>query len=113
MGSSDRGRVAKQQIIAFLGATYQKEVLRDMEVFASSLLTLLENCFYSSLASSHLSRSKCIQHEKLWVTFHRLRLNELSKVWEAFFSNHPDLKLGPSVYQYVSQQLYCDLISVQ
>ena len=50
--SSDRGRVAKQQIIAFLGATCQKEVLRDLEVFASSLPTLLENCFYSSLASS-------------------------------------------------------------
>ena len=111
MGSSDRGRVAKQQIIDFLDATCQKEVLSDLEVFASSLLTLLENCFYSSLASSHLSRSKCIQREKLWVTFHRLRLDELNKIWEAFFSNHPDLKLGPSVYQYVSQQLYCDLIT--
>ena len=38
-------------------------------------------------------------------------MNELNKIWEAFFSNHPDLKLGPSVYQYVSQQLYCDLIT--
>ena len=107
----DQGKAA-EEIKSFLSNTSEDESqLGDLETFASRLLTLLENCFFSCLSSSQSSRSKCVQREKLWSSFHKLRLNEVDKLWQTFFSQHPNLKLGPCVYQHVNQKMYSDLVN--
>ncbi len=77
--------------------------------FASSLMKMLEKCFFSCITED-ACRSKYVQREKVWAAFHRLRLQEAVKLWQDLFC-HGFPRLSPVVYQQVNQKLYSDLIN--
>ena len=50
-----------------------------------------------------------MKREKLWKTFHKLRLNKLSKMWQQLLHDI-EIKLSPLVYQSINQKLYSNII---
>lgn len=106
-------RQAKEEVRQFLEViTQDDERLCKFDAFSLNLMKMLEKCFFSCVSKSSQScRSKCVKREKMWSAFHQLRIKELSKIWQDLFGKQGFPKLNPSVYQFVNQKLYMDLIS--
>lgn len=93
----------KEQARMFLRAT---EEMKAFDQFCNALTTAIEKNFYVCVSSGRACRSKCVQREKLWSSFHHLRTTTLSELWRSFLSL-PDIpNLSPLVYQYINQKLY-------
>lgn len=80
-----------------------------------SSLTILHNHFCRQLTSTSISsatstRAKCVLREKLWSTFHQLRVVQLESIWKVFFEKAEEERLDPIVEQHVNQSLFEDLI---
>lgn len=108
--SVERVKQSKEEVRKFVQAiTIDDSHLSQFDQFASSLMKLLEKCFFSCI-SKDACRSKYVQREKVWAAFHQLRIGEAAKLWQDLF-RHGFPKLSPIVYQQVNQKLYSDLVN--
>ena len=109
--SSERCAAAKEEVRNFLHAIQEDSVLQIFDEFASNLLKTLEKHFFAFISGGRCCRSTNVQKEKIWSEFHKLRLNELPKLWRDLSSKHDMLpNLSPLVCQYVSRRLYTNII---
>ena len=99
--SSERWKAAKQQISEVLQGTSED----NFDAFATKLMKTLEKRFFSTIST--VTRSRSVLREKMWTTFHQLRLSELPLIWTEFFPNMSSL-----VCQQVSYKLYADLAKI-
>ena len=109
--SSERSAAAKEEVRKFLQAIQEDSALQIFDEFASNLLKTLEKQFFACISGGHCWRSTNVQKEKIWSEFHKLRQNELPKLWCDLSSKHDMLpNLSPLVCQYVSRRLYTNII---
>ena len=83
----ERVRECREQICKFIQVINEDQALEIFDEFSSYLLSVLEKCFPTCLSSVGPCRSKSVQREKLWTTFHDLSVRELPKLWSDLFSN--------------------------
>ena len=108
--SVERVKQSTEEVRKFIQSiTEDDSHLNQFDQFATSLMKLLEKCFFSCI-SNDTCRSKYVQREKIWAAFHQLRIKEAAKLWQDMFI-HGFPKLSPIVYQQVNQKLYSDLIN--
>jgi hypothetical protein len=112
----ERSKAAKDDVSQFLKAVIEKDSCMDVfDVFASCLVRELEKCFFTCVSDAPF-RSKHIKRERVWASFHHLRISKLKKMWGDLFlcdvGNGKTLpKLTPLVYQSISQKIYSDIIN--
>ncbi len=113
----ERSKAAKDDIRKFLTAVVEKDsCMNDFDEFASNLVKELERCFFTCVSAAVPFRSKQVKREKLWSSFHRLRVSKINVMWNNLFlrdiGNEETIpKLSPLVYQSITQQLYSDIIN--
>ena len=100
---SERSKEAKEQARIFLRAT---ESMQPFEDFCSNLTKMVEKNFFTCVSTGGACRSKGVQREKLWSSFHQLRTTKLADLWQCFLSQPNVPNLSPLVYQLVNQHLY-------
>lgn len=102
---SEPSKLAKEQARIFLQATEEKCV-QSFDQFCGALTKTVEKNFFACVSAGGACRSKFVQREKLWSSFHHLRTTTLSELWQNFLSQPDVPNLSPLVYQYVNQKLY-------
>ena len=106
----ERFKESREEVRKFVQAITKDDThLSQFDSFASSLMKMLEKCFFSCVTED-ACRSKYVQREKVWAAFHQLRLQEAAKLWQDLFC-HGFPRLSPIVYQQVNQKLFSDLIN--
>ena len=107
-GDSDRRqnkRVLKKAFAILLSEISNKTYLVKFDNFTQSLFMSIIKCVCTCISSSTSNRARCVLWEKLWSSFHQLRLNELAQeVNQTLFESlqSPTLQLHSQV-QYVLQ----------
>ena len=79
--SSLRGMKAKETVKQFLSEETSQD---EFDVFADSLLTTIEDRVSATILSG-VNSAKCLVREKVWTTFHKMRLNVLLNMWKTYF----------------------------
>ena len=102
---SDRTKVAKEQARIFVHTT-QEKCMQSFDQFCVTLTKTIEKNLFACMSASGTCRSKCVQGEKLWSSFHHIRRTTLNNLWHHFLSQPGVPNLSPLVYQYVNQKLY-------
>lgn len=106
----DRSKHAVEDVRQFIQAISEEETRLELfDKFASSIMKALEKCFFSCISDGPC-RSKSVKREKMWSSFHQLRLGDIDKLWCSLFEVEGIPKLSPLLYQHVSEKLYADLI---
>ena len=93
----------KERARIFLRAT---ESMQPFEDFCLTLTKMIEKNFFTCVSTGGACRSKGVQREKLWSSFHQLRTTKLADLWQGFLSQPNVPNLSPLVYQHVNQTLY-------
>lgn len=107
-------KIAKDDVRKFLKVIIEDESCMTVfdEFFSAKLVKELETYFFSCVSLDVPVRFKHVKGEKLWRSFHQLRISKLSRIWHNLFqSNEVIPKLSPLVYQSISQQLYSHIIN--
>ena len=110
LDSVDRAKAAKEDVRRFLAAAIESS---SFDEFAAQLVRELERCFFSCVSADAPFRSKHIKREKLWRSFHRIRVTKVEKMWQDLFQQNTETlpKISPLVYQSVTQKLYLDILN--
>ena len=87
-----------------------EDFLVKFDEFAPSLLQMIEKSVRTSIPSATSIRAKCVLREKLWSTFHHLRIVALESIWKDFFKKAEEERFDPIVEQHVNQSLFEDLV---
>lgn len=98
---SPRNTEAKKGVRVFL-----EEVAQDRHFGAfDDFTTSIERCVTSEIRTATSCRAKSVLREKLWRSFHFLRLNELNEIWKKLYATLKK-KLDPLVQQQVNEKLF-------
>ena len=73
-------------------------------------MSALDRCISSCISTDTTFRSINVKKEKIWSTFHTVRLAEVDKLWQDLFAFNGIPRLCPLIYQHVTGRLYEDLI---
>lgn len=80
--------------------------LVQFDDFAQLLFMAIDKCVCICDSSCRSSRAKCILREKLWSSFHRLRLKELAGIWKVFIQKIKIKRLDSLIEQHVNVNLF-------
>ena len=107
----DRSKHAVESVRQFIQSISKDETrLERFDEFASSIMKALEKCFFGCISDDGPCRSKNVKRERMWSSFHQLRLSDVEKLWCSLFETEGIPKLSPLIYQQANEKLYADLI---
>lgn len=103
---SERNKRAREDARQFLSQISDETYLVQFDDFAQLLFMAIEKCVCTCVSSCRSSRAKCILREKLWSSFHQLRVKELSDIWKVFFEKIKMERLDSLLEQHVNLTLF-------
>ena len=100
--SSIRGATAKEAVERFLG----EEIVQDeFDRFTDRLFGTIEGNI-STTISSNSSLTRHLLKEKVWTSFHKLRLKDLPDLWESYFKKISKERFDPVVEQHTNSVIF-------
>lgn len=107
----DQSKKVKDEVRKFLQSLNDDEAsLERFDTFASNLMSALDRCISSCISTDTTFRTINVKKEKIWGTFHTVRLAEVDKLRQDLFAFNGISRLCPLIYQHVTGRLYEDLI---
>lgn len=103
--SSKRGMKAVASVENFLDEEIDQD---EFDIFAQTLHTAIEESVSTSATTK--SRSKSVLREKVWRSFHQLRLKELVDIWRKYFETRGKERFDVIAEQYVNTKLFESLV---
>lgn len=105
---SERGRAAKESVQSFMGQLTEEATSKEFDSFATTLVSTISECICTTISSTTTCRSKEVLREKLWRSFHQVRVKVLVDLWKKFYTAIGREKLDPLIEQQVNLRLFED-----
>ena len=77
---SERNKRAREGARNFLSQISDETYLVKFDDFAQLLFMAIDKCVCTCISSCKSNRARCVLMEKLWSSFHQLRLADIWKV---------------------------------
>ncbi|SMN01760.1 hypothetical protein SPONN_19 [uncultured Candidatus Thioglobus sp.] len=103
----ERSANIHRSISVFLERFSNDSFIREFDFFAETLYCALQQCVHSVTSKKY--RAKSALREKLWVSFHNMRENQLKVIWEKFCTS-TKTKFDPFIQQTVNMKVYEEII---
>ena len=83
---SERNKKSREDVRVFLEQVTEDSALKKFDDFATSLSSAIEKCVCSCISAAKTCRAKSVLREKLWRSFHQIRVKKLKDIWRKYYS---------------------------